>query len=86
MDILKRIVENERVFIPAVVIEENSLPTCCRAKITALGTYVPPRVLSNKDLETMVETTDQWILERTGIRERHLPTKALPPATLRSKR
>ena len=43
-----------------------------RAKITALGTYVPPRILSNKDLETMVETTDQWILDRTGIRERHI--------------
>jgi 3-oxoacyl-[acyl-carrier-protein] synthase-3 len=43
-----------------------------RAKITALGTYVPPRVLSNKDLETMVSTTNEWILERTGIRERHL--------------
>lgn len=43
-----------------------------RAKITALGTYVPPRILTNQDLEKMVETTDQWILERTGIRERHL--------------
>jgi 3-oxoacyl-[acyl-carrier-protein] synthase-3 len=43
-----------------------------RAKISALGTYVPPLILSNKDLETMVETTDQWILERTGIRERHI--------------
>ena len=43
-----------------------------RAKIVALGTYVPPRILSNKELETMVETTDQWILERTGIRERHI--------------
>jgi len=48
------------------------LPSCRRAKITALGTYVPPRILSNKDLETMVETTDQWIRERTGIRERHI--------------
>jgi len=43
-----------------------------RAKIVALGTYVPPRILSNQDLEKMVETTDQWILERTGIRERHI--------------
>ena len=48
------------------------MPSCRRAKITALGTYVPPRILSNKDLETMVETTDQWIRERTGIRERHI--------------
>ena len=43
-----------------------------RAKITALGTYVPPRVLTNKELETMVDTTTEWILERTGICERHL--------------
>lgn len=43
-----------------------------RAKITALGTYVPPKVLTNQDFEKMVETTDQWILERTGIRERHM--------------
>lgn len=43
-----------------------------RAKITALGTYVPPRVLTNKDFERMVETTDEWILTRTGIRERHV--------------
>ena len=43
-----------------------------RAKISALGTYVPPKVLTNQDLEKMVETTDQWIMERTGIRERHV--------------
>ena len=43
-----------------------------RAKITALGTYVPPQVLTNQDLEKMVDTNDQWILERTGIRERHI--------------
>ena len=43
-----------------------------RAKITALGSFVPPRVLSNRDLEVMVATTDEWILERTGIRERHI--------------
>ena len=43
-----------------------------RAKITALGCYVPPRVLTNKDLERLVETSNEWILERTGIRERHI--------------
>ena len=42
-----------------------------RAKISALGTYVPPDVITNKDLEKMVETSDEWILTRTGIRERH---------------
>ena len=40
--------------------------------ITSLATYVPPRVLTNADLEKMVETTDEWILQRTGIRERHI--------------
>ncbi len=48
-----------------------------RAKITALGTYVPPQVLTNKDLEKMVDTSDQWIMERTGIRERHVLAKGL---------
>jgi 3-oxoacyl-[acyl-carrier-protein] synthase III len=43
-----------------------------RVKITALGCYVPPRVLTNDDLEKMVETNNQWILERTGISERHI--------------
>jgi 3-oxoacyl-[acyl-carrier-protein] synthase-3 len=42
-----------------------------RAKISALGTYVPPDVITNKDLEKLVDTNDQWIMERTGIRERH---------------
>jgi 3-oxoacyl-[acyl-carrier-protein] synthase III len=41
-------------------------------KIAGLSTYVPPRVLTNADLERMVETTDEWILQRTGIRERHI--------------
>ena len=40
--------------------------------IKSLATYVPPRVLTNFDLEKMVDTTDEWILKRTGIRERHI--------------
>lgn len=43
-----------------------------RAKITALGTYVPPRVMTNADFEKIVETSDEWIVSRTGIRERHV--------------
>ncbi|HVJ05071.1 MAG TPA: beta-ketoacyl-ACP synthase III [Candidatus Saccharimonadales bacterium] len=43
-----------------------------RAKITALGSFVPPRVLANDELEKMVATSNEWILERTGIRERHI--------------
>jgi 3-oxoacyl-[acyl-carrier-protein] synthase-3 len=41
-------------------------------KITALGCYTPPRVLTNDDLEKLVDTSDQWILERTGIHTRHI--------------
>jgi len=43
-----------------------------RAKISSVGAYVPPRLLTNADLEKMVATNDQWITERTGIRERHI--------------
>ena len=50
---------------------------CRRAKISALGTYVPPDVITNQDLEKLVDTNDQWILERTGIRERHVLAKGL---------
>jgi 3-oxoacyl-[acyl-carrier-protein] synthase III len=48
-----------------------------RAKISALGTYTPPQVLTNKDLEKMVDTNDEWIMTRTGIRERHVLAKGL---------
>jgi 3-oxoacyl-[acyl-carrier-protein] synthase III len=53
-----------------------------RAKISALGTYVPPRVLSNADLEKMVDTTNEWILERVGIRERHIAEKGIAASDL----
>ena len=43
-----------------------------KAKISALGCFTPPGLLTNQDLEKLVETNDQWILERTGIRERHI--------------
>ncbi len=43
-----------------------------RAKISALGCHVPPGVLTNEDLEKMVQTNDRWIVERTGIRTRHI--------------
>ncbi len=53
-----------------------------RAKLTALGTYVPPRILDNQQLEKMVETTNQWILERTGISERHIVDKGVAASDL----
>src|SRR5919107_5659471 len=42
------------------------------ATITGWGTALPPKVLTNKDLEGMFDTSDEWIVERTGIRERHV--------------
>ena len=42
------------------------------AKISALGCHVPAGVLTNQDLEKMVDTSNQWILDRTGISERHI--------------
>ena len=52
------------------------------AKITALGTYVPPKILTNADLEKMVDTTDQWIVDRTGIRQRHIAEKGVASSDL----
>jgi 3-oxoacyl-[acyl-carrier-protein] synthase-3 len=43
-----------------------------RVKIAGLSTYVPPKLLTNDDLEKLVETTNEWILQRTGIKQRHI--------------
>jgi len=43
-----------------------------RAKITAVGRYVPPRVMTNADWARIVDTNEEWIVTRTGIRERHM--------------
>jgi 3-oxoacyl-[acyl-carrier-protein] synthase-3 len=45
------------------------------AKITGVAGYLPPRTLNNADMEKLVDTTDEWIRERTGIRERHVADK-----------
>ena len=57
--------------------EQQSAPTVVgrsspRSRIAGTGHYVPARVLSNRDLERMVDTSDAWIVERTGIRERRV--------------
>src|SRR5260370_13849312 len=65
----------KRPIVSLYVIElrnQLSKATNYKAKITALGCYTPPGVLTNQDLERMVETTHQWIVERTGIVERHI--------------
>jgi len=53
-----------------------------RARISALGTYVPPRLLTNADLEKMVETSNDWIVDRTGIRQRHIVDKGVATSDL----
>ncbi len=58
------------------------MTTCLRAKISALGVYLPPRILTNADLEEMVDTTDEWIMERVGIRERHIADKGVGASDL----
>ncbi len=51
-------------------------------RISGLSTYVPPRVLTNADLEKMVETSDEWIQQRTGIRERHIVDQGVATSDL----
>jgi 3-oxoacyl-[acyl-carrier-protein] synthase-3 len=53
------------------------MPQRIAAKITGVAAYLPPRLLTNADLEKMVQTTDAWIQERTGIRERHIVDKGV---------
>ncbi len=56
-----------------------------RARITALGRFVPERVLTNADLEKMVDTNDEWIRTRTGIAERHLVEPGTPTSVIATK-
>ncbi len=58
------------------------MPRRIAAKITGVSAYVPPRVMTNADLEKRVETSDAWIRERTGIRERHVVDKGVAASDL----
>jgi 3-oxoacyl-[acyl-carrier-protein] synthase III len=51
-------------------------------RISALGTYVPPGILDNRQLSQMVDTSDEWILQRTGIRTRHIVAKGVATSDL----
>ena len=53
-----------------------------RAKITAVGRYVPPRVVTNDDLAKIVDTNDEWIVSRTGIKERRLVEPGTPTSEI----
>jgi 3-oxoacyl-[acyl-carrier-protein] synthase-3 len=50
----------------------TSKATCWRPVVLGVGAYLPERVLRNADLEAMLDTTDEWIVQRTGIRQRHI--------------
>ena len=51
-------------------------------KIASLGTYVPPKLLTNSDLEKLVDTTDDWILKRTGVHQRHIVEEGVASSDL----
>jgi len=56
--------------------------TKLQAGITALGTYVPERIMPNSEFESIVDTTDEWIVERTGIKQRHIAAEDEFPSHL----
>ena len=49
-----------------------NMTSALRSSIVGTGSYLPSRILTNAELEKLVETTDEWIVERTGIRQRHM--------------
>src|SRR5215831_3066991 len=55
-----------------------------KAKISGVAGYVPPRVMTNDDLAKIVETSDEWISSRTGIRERHVVDKGMASSHMAS--
>jgi 3-oxoacyl-[acyl-carrier-protein] synthase-3 len=58
------------------------MPRRIAAKITGVSGYVPPRVMSNADLEKLVDTDDAWIRQRVGVRERHVAEKGVGASDL----
>ncbi|MCB7129408.1 MAG: 3-oxoacyl-ACP synthase, partial [Candidatus Brocadiales bacterium] len=57
----------------------------CRVKIAGMGSYLPPKRLTNKDLEKMVDTSDEWIMKRTGIKERRIVEDGVASSDLASR-
>ena len=53
-----------------------------RVKILGTGSYAPPRVITNHDLEKLVDTNDEWITERTGIKQRHAADPGVPTSEI----
>ena len=57
---------------PAAASSRAPTTPATRAAVLGLGVHVPERILTNRDLEQIVDTTDEWIVARTGIRTRHI--------------
>jgi 3-oxoacyl-[acyl-carrier-protein] synthase-3 len=67
------------LILNALTLNEDSL---LKVIISSVGCFVPPKVLTNDDLSRMVDTTDQWIVERTGIRQRHIADESVATSDL----
>ena len=65
-----------------MVTVDRLLRTTVRARISSIAAYVPPHVLTNADLERMVDTSDEWIMQRVGIRERHIVDEGVATSDL----
>ena len=53
------------------------------SRIAGTGSFLPEKVLTNADLEKLIETSDEWIRSRTGISQRHIASEGRPPRTWR---
>ena len=62
--------------------ESTLSPRPASAAITGVGCYVPPKTLTNKDLEKIVDTSEEWILTRTGIEKRHIAEEGVATSDL----
>ena len=60
----------------------DAAPGKLRSVVRGLGSYLPKRILSNADLEKFLDTTDEWIVQRTGIRQRHIAAEDEPTSKL----
>ncbi len=60
----------------------NVPPAKLRSVVRGLGSYLPKRIVSNADLEKSLDTTDEWIVQRTGIRQRHIAAEDEPTSKL----
>ena len=53
-------------------LERGDRPVASRAVVAGIGSYLPERIMTNAELATLVDTSDEWIVQRTGIRQRHI--------------